>query len=95
MLSERNCSGWISYFIFPLVVPIGTPKEAAVSLSIVKYDQSGNVVGTIHQISKYRDFRNRDFEELYDYASTSKTRESTKMGREEDIDNRKKHKQHT
>jgi hypothetical protein len=70
-------------------------KEAAVSLSIVKYDQSGNVAGAIYHISKYRDFRNRDFEELYDYASTPKTRELTMMGREEeDNENKKKHKQY-
>jgi hypothetical protein len=59
-------------------------KEATISLSIARYDQSGNTEGGVYTIAKYRDFRDSDFEELYDYTSTPKTRESTKMGREEE-----------
>jgi hypothetical protein len=58
-------------------------KEAAVSLVIAKYDQTGNRVDNPYGITRYKDFRNRPFEELYDYASTPRTSDQTKMGKEE------------
>jgi hypothetical protein len=58
-------------------------KEAAVSLVIAKYDQTGNRVDNPYGITGYNDFRNRPFEELYDYASTPRTSDQTKMGKEE------------
>jgi hypothetical protein len=56
-------------------------KEAAASLVIAKYDQTGSRVGHPYQMPKYKDFRNRSFEDLYDYASTPRTSEQAKWGK--------------
>jgi hypothetical protein len=58
-------------------------KEATASLVIAKYDQTGSRVGHPYQMPKYKDFRNRSFEDLYDYASTPRTSEQAKMGKDE------------
>ena len=48
-----------------------------------------------YSVQKYKDFRNRDFDELYEYASTPKSSSETKMGRkQEENESKKKHKQY-
>ena len=51
---------------------------------------------THYRITKYRDFRDRDFDELFEYVSTPKVSNDTKMGKEEqDNEVRKRHKHYT
>lgn len=61
-------------------------------MTIVKKDYSGSTIGSPYAVSRYRDFRNREFDEIYDYSSTPKTRESTSMGKERVTE---KHKQYS
>jgi hypothetical protein len=67
-------------------------KEGAVSMTIVRKDHSGSTLSSPYSVSRYRDFRNREFDEIYDYSSTPKTRESTSMGKERVTE---KHKQYS
>jgi hypothetical protein len=45
-------------------------KEGAIYMIIARFDQSGGMLGAPYSVQKYKDFRNRDFDDLYEYAST-------------------------
>jgi hypothetical protein len=69
--------------LYALVPGVGTSKNKVVSMVVVKVDSSGERNGNPYGIPKYEDFRNREFDELYDYAATPRRPEDTAMGKEQ------------
>jgi hypothetical protein len=63
------------------------------SLIIMKVDENGQPLSGVpkYEIAKYEDFRNRPFDELFEWASTPRQPSQTKMGREEESEKNKQY----
>ncbi len=53
------------------------------SLIIMRVDQNGEKMGNPYAMPKYEDFRIRPFDELFEWASTPRTQDQTKLGQQE------------
>jgi len=62
---------------------LNTLRSPASQLIILKVDEQGEKIGNPYVVGKYEDFRSRPFEELYEYASTPRQPDQTKLGNEE------------
>lgn len=58
-------------------------RSPTCSLTIMNVDQRGEKVGSPYSIPKFEDFRNRPFDELFEWASTPRTQDQTKLGQQE------------
>ena len=53
----------------------------SVNLTIMRVSATGEGRGAPYAIEKLDDFKNRPFDELYDWARVSKNKSDTKLGR--------------
>jgi hypothetical protein len=59
------------------------PGLSKKSLVIGRVGDNGEQMGSAYAMSNYQDFRNREFDELYEWASTPRTQDQTKLGQQE------------
>jgi hypothetical protein len=64
---------------------------SAKGLAIQRIGDNGERVGPAYGFAKYEDFRNRSFDELWEYAITPRTQDQTKIGQEETRDKNKQY----
>jgi hypothetical protein len=72
-------------------MPDAPGTQGTKQLVIQRIGDNGEKVGPAYAMPKYEDFRNRPFDELWEYAITPRTQDQTKIGHEETRDKNKQY----